>query len=278
MNIRPCYGWGIVNFINIALRQEKNKSGLKLGHKTRKVIKMESMTQSYLCSLPLGALLTYKWQEKEWTDCTLEKFHNLKIISNPCIIPWIKKVKPETYRNAFKHNLAAGPSYRLKYLFLFYFLPHIASGHSGFDMGKQMIPYTIHPILFYVYWSLFLGLTTYSLNWMLGQIWPYSISLNLLFCYRGPNSLQLRSWNNEATISAQCPWKSLVPLHSCLQLNEPLFSASPNEVAKSRPSLMVSDLDLKEVVLTMSKISPEEQKQPSLRPLHLGKLCIWATP
>lgn len=35
--------------------------------KQAKVTKMESMTQSILsclCSLPLGALLTYKWKEK----------------------------------------------------------------------------------------------------------------------------------------------------------------------------------------------------------------------
>jgi hypothetical protein len=36
MDARLRYSRGTADFVNIALRQEKNKSGLKLGHKTRK--------------------------------------------------------------------------------------------------------------------------------------------------------------------------------------------------------------------------------------------------
>lgn len=124
----------------------------------------------------------------------------------------------------------------------------------------------------------FLDLRTYSLNLMLGQIWPRSVSLLVQFCLC---LVQRSKWppapkrKSEATISVQCPWKSLMLLHSCLQLNEPLFSSLLNEVAKSRPSLMVSDLDSKKVLLPMYETSPEGQKQS--RPLYWGKLCTQAT-
>lgn len=124
----------------------------------------------------------------------------------------------------------------------------------------------------------FLDLRTYSLNLMLGQIWPRSVSLLVQFCLC---LVQRSKWppapkrKSEATISVQRPWKSLVPLHSCLQLNEPLFRALRNEVAKSRPSRMASDLDAKKVLLPVYETSPEGQKQP--RPLHWGKLCTRAT-
>lgn len=161
----------------------------------------------------------------------------------------------------------------------FDFLPLIASDHSGPWNGKVNGPFhnTAHLVLC-VLMLRFLGLRKYSLNLMLGQIWPRSISLLVQFCLclvqrsKRPPAPKRKS---EVTTSVQCPWKPLVPPHSCLQLNEPLFSALLNEVAKSRPSLMVSGLDPKKMLLPMYETSPEGQKQP--RPLRWGKLCTRAT-
>lgn len=113
---------------------------------------------------------------------------------------------------------------------------------------------------------LFLDFSAYSLNSILGQIWLCSISLHSLLCLffvQSSKWSQTQGLNSEATISAQCPQKPLVPLHSCLQLNEPLFTALLNKVAKSEPSQMPLAFHLRKGVLLISyQTSPEEQKYP----------------
>lgn len=113
---------------------------------------------------------------------------------------------------------------------------------------------------------LFLDFSADGLNSMLGQIWLCSMSLHSLLCLffvQSSKWSQTQGLNSEATISAQCPQKPLVPLHSCIQLNEPLFSALLNAVAKSEPSQMSLAFHLRKGVLLITyQTSPEKQKYP----------------
>lgn len=82
----------------------------------------------------------------------------------------------------------------------------------------------------------------------------------------------------EATISAQCPKKPLVPLHSCLQLNEPLLCVLLNEVAKSKPSLMALAFHSRKGVTLITYqtfIWRTKILTPSTRLSHFGKLGTW---
>lgn len=106
---------------------------------------------------------------------------------------------------------------------------------------------------------LFLDLRACRFNSILGQTWPCSTSLHSLLCqffFWRSKWAQILNLNSDAAISAQCSQKALVPQHSYLQLNEPLFSVLLNEVAKRESSLSAPAFHSKKGVLITYLSSP----------------------
>lgn len=88
-----CYIQGIVNFINIALR-EKNKSGLKLDHKTSKSYKNGNYDSKYIelfVFTATGGIADFQVEGEQEIRFTQEKSYNLKISLNPSTMPHRKK-------------------------------------------------------------------------------------------------------------------------------------------------------------------------------------------
>lgn len=167
-------------------------------------------------------------------------------------------VKNLNHLNALNHNLTAGPNYRLQFslLLYFYYIWPVKSWNRKINDSLQNLP----DLVLCVMLLLFLDLRACRFNSILGQICPCSISLHSLLClfflWRSKRAQTLKL-NSDAAISAQCPQKALVPLHSCLQLNEPLFSVLLNEVAKRESSLMASAFHSKKGVLITYQSSPD---------------------
>lgn len=144
----------------------------------------------------------------------------------------------------------------------FYYIWPVKPWNRKINDSMQNLP----DLVLCVMLLLFLDLRACRFNSILGQIWPCSISLHSLLCQFFPWSskwAQILKLNSDAAISAQCPQKALVPQHSCLPLNEPLFSVLLNEVAKIGSSLMASAFHLKKGVLFITyQSSPEDKNTP----------------